>query len=255
MDLQLRGKVAVVTGASAGIGLAVCEAFAAEGVSVVGGARHGPEREVAGLELVQVDLACSDGPERLVARAVELHGRLDVLVNNAGIGPVAAGFADEDDEDWSRVLEINLMAAVRSMRVALPHLCERGGTIINIASINARCPNPQIAAYSASKAALLSAGKSVATEYGARGVRVVTVSPGSVGTRMWLGPDGAAERLAAQAGTTAGEVVAEASAGIPRGRFATTEEVAACVVFLSSPPAAAVSGVELVVDGGSSPAM
>lgn len=252
MDLQLEGKVAVVTGASAGMGLAVCEALAAEGVAVVGGARHSPERPVAGMESVEVDLAHPDGPARLVRRAIEVHGRIDVLVNNAGIGPVAAGF---DDDDWSGVLEINLMAAVRAMRAALPHLSERVGAIVNVASINARMPNPVIASYSASKAALLSAGKSVALEYGPKGVRAVTVSPGSVSTRMWLGPDGAAERLAAQAGTTAEAVVAETSAGIPRGRFTTPEEVATCVVFLASSAAAAVSGVELIVDGGSSHAM
>jgi NAD(P)-dependent dehydrogenase (short-subunit alcohol dehydrogenase family) len=147
------------------------------------------------------------------------------------------------------------MAAVRAMRAALPHLAERGGAIINIASMNARMPSREIAAYSASKAALLSAGKAVATEYGPQGIRVITVSPGQVSTRMWLGPGGAAETLAARTGSTVEAVVKEASAGIPRGQFTSPEEVAACVAFLASPVAAAVSGVELLIDGGLTPTM
>jgi NAD(P)-dependent dehydrogenase (short-subunit alcohol dehydrogenase family) len=255
MNLDLRGKVAVVTGASAGIGLAVCKALAAEGALVVGGARHDPEHRPSGVEHLQVDLATPDGPRQLVNHALLLHGRLDVLVNNAGTGTLSGGFANEDDDAWSRTFELNLMTAVRAMRAALPHLTERGGAIINIASLNARMPSPEIAAYSASKAALLSAGKAVATEYGPRGVRVITVSPGQVSTRMWLGPGGAAETLAARAGTTPEAVVKEAAAGIPRGRFTSPAEVAACVAFLASPIAAAVSGVELLIDGGLTPTM
>jgi NAD(P)-dependent dehydrogenase (short-subunit alcohol dehydrogenase family) len=255
VNLDLQGKVAVVTGSSTGIGLAVCEALAAEGTLVVGGARHDPERNPSGVEHVQVDLATPSGPRRLVDHAIVRHGRLDVVVNNAGMGRLSGGFADEDDDRWSRTFELNLMAAVRAMRAALPHLAERGGAIINIASINARMPSADIAAYSACKAALLSAGKAVATEYGRRGIRVITVSPGQVSTRMWLGPGGAAEVLAAQAGITPEEVVRESAAGIPRGRFTSPEEVAACVAFLASPVAAAVSGVELLIDGGLTPTM
>lgn len=124
-----------------------------------------------------------------------------------------------------------------------------------MASINARLPAPGIAAYSASKAALLSAAKSVANEYARQGVRVVTVSPGSVSTRMWLGPGGAAEVIARQTGTTKEAVVADVEEGIPRGRFTSPQELASCVVFLASPAAAAVTGVELVVDGGLTPSM
>lgn len=190
MDLQLRGKVAVVTGASAGIGLAVCEALAVEGSVVVGGARRPAERAVDGVEHVIVDLATPAGPEQLIAQAVDRHGRLDVLVNNAGRGEVSDGFLDEGDEHWAATLELNLHACVRAMRAALPHLVDRGGAIINVASINARLPALGVAAYSASKAALLSAGKSVANEYARRGARVVTVSPG--GSRRACGSGRAA---------------------------------------------------------------
>lgn len=208
-----------------------------------------------GVEHVIVDLATPAGPEQLIVHAVDRRGRLDVLVNDAGRGEVSDGFLDESDEHWAATLELNLLACVRAMRAALPHLTDRGGAIINVASINARLPALGVAAYSASKAALLSAGKSVANEYARRGVRVVTVSPGSVSTRLWLGPGGAADVIARRTGTTREAVVAEVEDGIPWGRFTTAEELAACVAFLASPVAAAVTGVELVVDGGQTPAM
>ena len=177
MDLGLEGKVAVVTGSGAGIGLAVCRALAAEGMRVVGASRRDPEEVVDGVEHHRLDLTEEGAVESLVDGAVDRHGSLALLVNNAGGGTIRDGFLSATDDDWVGLFALNLMVAVRATRAALPHLCVDGGAIVNISSINGVAPDPGIPDYSATKAALNSFGKSIATEYGNRGVRVVSVSP------------------------------------------------------------------------------
>ena len=142
MDLHLSGKVAVVTGASKGIGLAVAGALAGEGVRVVAGAREMTEEllqlaETSPVRPVMVDLSTPDGPARLVAEAVSAHGGLDVLVNNVGAArPRPGGFLSVTDEDWLSTMTIDFFAAVRATRAALPHLLDRGtGTIVSVCSI------------------------------------------------------------------------------------------------------------------------
>src|SRR3954449_4357498 len=140
MDLELTDKVAVVTGASKGIGLAVARELAAEGAIVVAGART--VRALEGIDRVTpvaVDLAAADGPARLIAEAIALHGRVDVLVNNVGaVHPRLKGFLNVSDEDFAASLQLNFFAAVRATRAAVADMANRGeGTIVNIGSVNA----------------------------------------------------------------------------------------------------------------------
>ncbi|MEV6839656.1 oxidoreductase [Streptomyces sp. NPDC051133] len=259
MDLQLKDKVAVVTGASKGIGLAIADAFAREGAHVVAGSRSStPEldglRELYGVTAVPVDLATADGPEALVRAAVDRHGRIDVLVNNVGSATPRPSFLDVDDAEWQRIFDMTLFSAVRTSRAALPHLLGAGGgSLVNITSINARLPFPMVVDYSAAKAALTSLTKSLSEEFAPRGVRVNAIAPGPVRTPFWTAPGGFAEATAAQAGTTAQEaidVVVPQSMGISTGRVTEAHEVADLALFLASPLAGNITGAEFTIDGG-----
>ena len=187
MDLQLNGQVAVVTGASQGIGLAITRTLLEEGMRVVAASRRSsPELDALDVVHVPVDLMAPDAPAEVIARALETYGRLDVVVNNAG-GPVPgsplphAGFLTRDDADWHGIFELNLHATVRVCRAALPVLVEAGGgVIVNVSSANARQPSPFNGEYSAAKAALTNLGQALSEEFAPQGVRVNTVSPGPV---------------------------------------------------------------------------
>lgn len=257
MDLELRGKVAVVTGASKGIGLAVTTALLAEGATVVAGARtvDGALAELAvgrRLHLVPVDLADPAGPDRLVAEAVALHGGLDVLVNNVGaVRPRPDGFLSVTDDDWAATFAVNFLAAVRTTRAAVPHLLARGGgTIVTTCSVNAVLPDPLVIDYSAAKAALASFSKALSKELGPAGIRVNTVSPGPVSTALWLGEGGVAQTLAASGAGDADAVQQQAAQDAVTGRFTAAEEVADLIVLLASSRAGNVTGADFTIDGG-----
>ena len=257
MDLRLTGKTAIVTGASRGIGLAVTRALAAEGAQVAAGARELTAELKALAEdgrvlPVEVDLTAPDGPAELASAATLAFGGLDILVNNVGaVRPRTGGFLTVTDEDWATTLAVNLLAAVRCTRAALPHLLERGaGSIVTVSSVNAFLPDPLVIDYSAAKAALSNFCKSLSKEVGPRGVRVNTVSPGPVATALWLAEDGVAETVARAAGGTAADVAAHAAADAPTGRFTRPEEVADLVLFLTSDRAANITGSDFVIDGG-----
>ncbi|MET9383645.1 oxidoreductase [Streptomyces sp. NPDC002928] len=259
MDLQLENKVAVVTGASKGIGLAIAAAFAREGVHVIAGSRSiTPELEALhekyGATAVPVDLSTADGPDTIVRLAVDEFGRVDVLVNNLGAATPRPSFLDIDDTEWQRIFNMTLFSAVRASRAALPHLLEAdGGAIINISSINARLPFPAVVDYSAAKAGLSSLTKSLSEEFAPRGVRVNAIAPGPVRTPFWTAPGGFADATAAQAGTTAQEaidVVVPQSMGISTGRVTEAREVADLALFLASPLAGNITGAEFTIDGG-----
>ena len=250
MDLQLDGKVAVVTGASTGIGRATALALVAEGASVVGASRRPPSDDVKGITSVLVDLASIDGPEDVVRQAMELHGQLDILVNNAATGEISLDPLEQDDRVWIDTLNLNLLAAVRATRAAMPHLLVSGGVIVNVTSVNGRSPAAEAPAYSASKAALLNFGKAMSSHCASQGVRVVTVSPGLTATPMWLGPDGTAARLEGLGAGDAAAIAEGAANSTPLKRFLAPEEIANCICFVASPRASAVTGAEFVVDGG-----
>ncbi|MCK7623357.1 oxidoreductase [Streptomyces sp. RS10V-4] len=255
MQLNLTGKTAVVTGASRGIGLATVRALIEEGVRVVGAARTlTPELTEAGACAVRADLGTPEGVAALMDRAFAELGGIDLLVNNVGGGDAVepAGFLDTDDAQWSAVLGLNLLSAVRTSRAALPSLIERRGAIVNVSSINSRMPAAGPVAYSAAKAALAALGKSLAEEFGPRGVRVNTVSPGVVRTALWEDPDGFGGKVAALAGAEHAaflERLPEAF-GITTGRITEPREVAALITFLLSDVAANITGADHVIDGG-----
>jgi NAD(P)-dependent dehydrogenase (short-subunit alcohol dehydrogenase family) len=252
VDLALRDKVVVVTGASQGIGLAVARGFREEGARVVAGSRRSSDELdalIAGGGVVHepVDLSGPAGAEALVARAVGDHGRLDVLVNNVGAGAVRSGFLDVTDEDWQRTIDINLLAAVRCCRAALPALIDARGAIVNVASVNSFQPDPSVVDYCVAKAGLASLSKVLSMEFGAKGVRVNAVAPGPVRTPFWVGPGGVAEQIEAAAGTDfagALEVAKSAWGGLALDNFFTEpEQVATLVLLLASERAGNVTGV------------
>ncbi|MFJ4850329.1 MULTISPECIES: SDR family NAD(P)-dependent oxidoreductase [unclassified Streptomyces] len=259
MELHLKDKVAVVTGASKGIGLAIVEALGREGARVVAGSRSStPEldalRDTYDITVVPVDLSTAEGAETLVRQAAERHERIDILVNNVGGADARAGFLEVDDAEWRRIFDLTFFSAVRASRAALPHLlAAEGASIVNISSINARLPFPMVVDYSAAKAALTSVTKALSEEFAPRGVRVNAVSPGPVRTPFWTAPGAFADATAGAAGTTAQEaldVVVPQSMGISTGRITEPHEVADLVLFLASPVAANITGAEVLIDGG-----
>ncbi|VVJ18007.1 3-oxoacyl-[acyl-carrier protein] reductase (EC [Amycolatopsis camponoti] len=258
MDLGLGGAVAVVTGASRGIGLAVAQTLAAEGAHVVAGAREpGPDLDAlaqAGkAHTLAVDLGTAEGPGRLAELALTEFGRIDVLVNNVGaVTPRPNGFLLVTDDEWSRSLTLNLLSAIRATRAVLPAMVTAGrGSIVTIASINASLPDPGVIDYSAAKAALINFTKSVSKEFGPHGIRANAINPGPVATRLWLGSGGVAETIAATTGANPESVAEEAAAHAVTGRFTQPAEVANLAAFLASDRVAGnITGAAFAIDGG-----
>jgi NAD(P)-dependent dehydrogenase (short-subunit alcohol dehydrogenase family) len=249
MDLRLDGKVALVTGASYGIGLATAHALIREGMQVLGTSRT-PPPTTPGLEHVPLDMTAADAGERAVSATIERFGRLDLVVNNVGSGRFGTGFAHETDDIWQQFWELNFMSAVRTTRAALPHLTSARGVVVNISSINGASPSTSIYAYSATKAALDNLTLALSHEVARHGVRVVGVAPGPTSTPLWLGPHGAAAQVAALHGGDPDAIVQETEKAIPIGRFARPEEIADLVAFLASPRSGSTTGTTITVDGG-----
>jgi NAD(P)-dependent dehydrogenase (short-subunit alcohol dehydrogenase family) len=257
MDLNLDGKVAVVTGAGKGIGLAVTKALAAEGARVVAGSLATDSLEgLKGVSPVAVDLSPQEGPARLVRLAIEEHGRLDVLVNNVGaVRMRTQGFFGTSDEDFAWAMEMNFFIALRASRAALLAMVEKGsGAIVNVASVNAFFqPDAATIDYGAAKAALVNLTKTLSQEFGPHGIRVNAVSPGPVSTDLWLGEQGVAATVAKATGVdadTARETIIAGLGGFATGRFTSPEEVAALITFLASDRTANITGVNYLIDGG-----
>jgi NAD(P)-dependent dehydrogenase (short-subunit alcohol dehydrogenase family) len=257
MDLNLAGKVAVVTGASKGIGLAVTRALVDEGAQVIAGARSTEALDgIDGVTPVALDLAAPDAPARLIGRAIEDHGRIDVLVNNVGaIRLRLDGFLAISDEDFEWAMQMNFFIGLRATRAALgPMVQQGGGAIVNVASVNAFYhPDGAVIDYGAAKAAGVNLTKALSQEFGPQGIRINSVSPGPVDTDLWLGEHGVAQTVANASGVdaaTARERIVAGMGGIPSGRFTTPDEVATLVVMLASDRTANVTGANYVIDGG-----
>jgi len=251
---ELKGKVAVVSGASKGIGLAVVRGLTAGGAHVIAGARESSagldELAKSGqVEVVLVDLSDAGAPAELVASAGD---RLDILINNVGGAPARLdGFLSITDADWQATLNLDFMAAVRCVRAALPvMIATGGGAIVSTCSVNARLPDPEVMDYSVAKAALASFSKALSKEVAKHGIRVNTVSPGPVATDLWLGNDGQAATRGAATGADPKDVAAEVAKQMLTGRFTRPEEVADLMLYLAGDRAANITGSDFPIDGG-----
>ena len=257
MDLGLDGRVAIVTGASKGIGLAIAKALAAEGAQVLAAARSTDALEgIEGVLPVALDLSALDGPAALIRRAIDEHGRVDVLVNNVGAVRLRLdGFLALSDDDFQWALDLNFFTTLRATRAALVPMVEQGrGAIVNIASMNAFFqPDGATVDYGVAKAGVANLTKTLAQEFGPSGIRVNAISPGPVETDLWLGDHGVAATVAAMTGVdadTARERVVAGIGGFATGRFTRPEEVAALAVVLASDQLGNVTGENVVIDGG-----
>lgn len=253
--LTLKGKRALVTSGTKGAGAATVELFRALGAQVLTTARSRPETMPEPL-FVAADLTT---PEGCVTVAEAVHARLsgiDIVVHMlGGSSAPAGGFAALSEAEWRKELDLNLFPAVRLDRELLPAMVAQGsGVIVHVTSIQSRLPLPEATiAYASAKAALSTYSKALSKEVSPRGVRVVRVSPGWIETEAAVG---LAERLALEAGTDyAGgrKMVMDSLGGIPIGRPAKPAEVASLIAFLASDRAAAITGSEHVIDGGTIP--
>ncbi|MFK4752805.1 SDR family NAD(P)-dependent oxidoreductase [Oceanobacter antarcticus] len=244
---RYEGLTVLVTGGGAGLGEAICERLAAEGaaVAVLDYSIEAAQRVASKLreQGAKALALCADvtRPEQLkqaIATLLEEFGQLDMAVNNAGIGIPFAPLADQEDETWARVIDVNLTGVFNSMKAELPHMQERGGAIINIASVTALMGIAGVSPYVAAKHGVLGLTRSAAIEYGKYGVRVNAVCPTFVRTALTM------------AELTDEEQWQALDDMHPMGRCATPEEVAAMVAFLGSAEAAIVTGSANTVDGG-----
>jgi 2-keto-3-deoxy-L-fuconate dehydrogenase len=235
---ELTGLAAVITGGGSGIGLATARLLTARGARVAV-LDLAPGREFLGL---CADVSDDTSVRTAVNAAAEGLGGIDILVNNAGIGAIGT-IADNPDEQWHQVFDVNVVGMVRVSRAALPYLRRSDhAAIVNTCSIAATAGLPQRALYAATKGAVLSLTLAMAADHIREGIRVTCVSPGTADT-PWIG------RLLGQADDPGAERAALA-ARQPMGRLVTAEEVAAGIAYLASPAAASVTGIALAIDGG-----
>jgi 3-oxoacyl-[acyl-carrier protein] reductase len=274
VDLGLKGRACVVTGASRGIGAETARLLCAEGADVLlvarneerlrtavdaaraatdAGRRAGASAGEPGgqAEALVLDITDADAGERMLAATSERFGALDVLVNNAG----SARWRDLDDvpdEDWRAQYELNVMAPLRAMRAAAPPMAERGwGRIVNVCSTAGKRPSAAMPEYSVAKAAELSLSRLFADRYAKRGVLVNAICPGPVESEMWMEPGGLLDQSQQMSGDTSREeALATAGSKRPIGRLAEPAEIAGAIVFLCSERASYVSGAAWSVDGG-----
>jgi len=249
---DMNGRVALITGASSGIGRATAEAFAAKGTSVVVAARR--EEDLASLvteiearggkaTAVKTDVSATKDVEHMVAHAIETFGRIDYAVNNAGIEGQFAGITDLADEDWDRVLNINLRGVFLCLKYEARAIlnCGNGGAIVNVGSINSFLGFPSGAAYVASKHGLIGLTTSVSAELAPHGIRVNVVCPGIIDTPMHH-----------RARKLLGDEVYDTAVlpSVHLRRAGRPEEIARSIVFLCSDEASYITGTTLTPDGG-----
>jgi NAD(P)-dependent dehydrogenase (short-subunit alcohol dehydrogenase family) len=259
VDLGIDARSCVVTGGSGSIGAEVGRRLCAEGAAVllVGRDESRLERAAAACggtaQTLALDLAEAEAGERIVAACMERFGRLDVVVNGAGMTAVTT--IDElSDEDWQAHWDLHVMAPMRLMRAAVPEMVRAGwGRVVNVSSSSGKRPGQRNVAYSVTKAALLSLSRAYADAYAAAGVLVNAVTPGPVAGDLWLAPGGLVDQTVAARGGTREQVLDAAAAGLPLRRLGEPAEIADVIVFLCSAAASNVAGAAWSVDGGAVP--
>jgi 3-oxoacyl-[acyl-carrier protein] reductase len=253
----------VITGASGGIGAATAVALAAEHAALLLVGRNadtlGPVALAASragsprVEAITIDINDPDAAVSIVDACLDVHGRIDVLVNNAGYTTVIP-HDRISDEEWQSQWVVNVMAPMRLMRAAAPEMARRGwGRIVNVSSSSGKRPSGMNMAYGVTKAAMLSLSRSFADVFASQGVLVNAVTPGPIAGDAWLADGGLAQQRAAAAGTSRDELLTGLAAGLPLGRLGTNEEIAAVIAFLCSEQASNVAGAAWSADGGAVP--
>ena len=256
MDLDLKGKRAVVTGASLGIGEAVVKMLAEHGADVSFCARN-PEavNTLSSFEPANgsikgfvADMGNKESTDSFIG-SVQEDGPVDILVNNVGASP-SRNFLYMTDEDWQELHELNLLSAVRCTRAFLPNMREKKwGRVIMVSSSAGKYPNAALIDYGTTKAAMISMSKSLAKKYGSDGVLVNSILPGLIHTAMW---ERAATEIAEATGGKKEDVIKNNGHSVPVGRYGTSEEVASLITFLCTNAASYISGTSIEVDGGQS---
>ena len=253
MDLQLRGRTAIVLAASKGLGKATALALSREGANVVIGARNKETLEETAAEIrsqgagrvlpVSIDVTSAEDANRIVGAAAETFGRIDILVNNAG-GPPFGPFESFDETAWQKAFDLNLMSVARFSRLVIPHMKLTGmGRIINIVSLSVKTYLPGSVLSTSMRMGVVGMAKLLSNELGPDNITVNNVAPGLILT------DRVKDTLP-QTGGTLEERLAERTKDIPLRRIGQPEELAALVTFLASPMAAYITGATIPVDGG-----
>jgi len=257
MDLGLKGKIAIVTASSRGIGRATAEILAAEGAriticartaaAVASAAEQIRGRTGADVLALEADVTRAEDIERIVARTVEAYGTVNILVNNAG-GPPAGTFDEMADAAWQAAFELTLLSVIRMTRTVLPHMRRSGGgAIINLQSTSVKVPLDNLILSNTIRTGVIGLAKSLSLELGRDKIRVNNVLPGAIMT------DRQREMLArqsARSGKSVEEIVRLREAAIPLGRFGEPEDLGNMIAFLASDRARYVTGVTVQVDGG-----
>jgi 3-oxoacyl-[acyl-carrier protein] reductase len=262
MDLGLRDRACIVTGASRGIGRATALRLAEEGAGLLLIGRDAQTLESVRARcsarggkaaVLAMDVTVADAGDRAAGRAREVLGGLDVLVNNAGTSEIKA-LSALTDADWQQQWELHVMAPMRLMRACAPLMAEQGwGRIVNVCSSSGKRPSSTNAAYSVTKAAELSLSRAFADQYARQGVLVNAVAPGPVSTELWTAPGAMADQAARARGTTREDALEATASRVPLGRMGTDDEIAAVIAFLCSERASNVAGAAWSVDGGAVP--
>ena len=252
--MQLEGKVALITGGGAGIGAAISERFVREGARIViTGRRRAILESMAqklssgSTEIFAGDVSCEEDVKQMVETAIKFGGKLDVLVNNAGISMIGS-ITDISMDNWFKTLSINLTGPFMMMKAAIPYMKEAGGgSIINIASLGGLRCLPERPAYCTTKAGLIMLSKQAALDYGKYNIRCNVVCPGGVKTEMTEADFGQVGKMI---GMETDDFVKEISSEMPLKRFADIHEMGGVCTFLASDDSSFMTGAELVVDGG-----
>ena len=254
MDLQLKGKTALVLAASKGLGKACATALAAEGADVVIGARNPAALNATAAEInaagkgralaIPVDVQQPEAVHAIIAAAVTAFGKIDILVNNAG-GPPFGKFESFDEAAWQSAFQLTLLSAVRLSRLVIPHMRKTGsGRIINITSLSVKTFLTDSVLSTSLRMGVIGMAKLLSDELGPDHITVNNVAPGLILT------DRVKDTLPKQPGVSEEELLAERARSIPHGRIGRPEELAALVTFLASPLAGYITGATIPVDGG-----